>query len=372
MKPVVHAVLVLVYAFALLVPMLYIAAWAIEVGYEVPLEPSSFRFERPLAVVLFAAPIWVYVSHLLLRSEAPRIQVSRLHDLRQVVSKPTFRQWLSPMLPALRIATLSLVTLGLMGPQSIHARDDAEVQGIDIVLAIDCSLSMQAGDILPNRFEAMKSVVDSFIRRRPNDRIGAVVFGPEAYTLLPLTTDKEALRSMIQELELGFIAGDGTAIGNALGVALNRLRNSTAESRVVILLTDGESNSGNLSPQQAAEFASTMGVKVYTVLMGQSANAPVQTGTDQVGRPVFDRGEFPINPDLMRSIARQTGGEGFIVSDREALERSFHSILDSLERSVIEDTGRVYGDLFPAFVWPALALFVLELLMGTFVLRRSP
>lgn len=265
-----------------------------------------------------------------------------------------------------------LLTLAAMGPQSIHAREDAEVRGIDIVLTLDCSLSMQASDIQPNRFRAMQAVVDDFIRRRPNDRIGAVVFGVDAYTLLPLTTDKEALRGVIAELELGNIDGQGTAIGNALGVALNRLRQSRAASRVIILLTDGDSNSGNIAPEQAAEFAANMGVKVYTVLMGQSDEARVQRGVDQVGRPIWDRGEFPINPELMRHIAERTGGETFVVGDRQALERSFHAILDRLEQSEIEDRGRVYADLFAVFVWPALAFLVLEAVVGGLYLRRWP
>ena len=231
---------------------------------------------------------------------------------------------------------------------------------------------MQASDILPDRFRAMKVVVDDFIRRRPNDRIGAVIFGRDAYTLLPLTTDKEALRGLIQELELELIDGRGTAIGNALGTSLNRLRNSTAESRIVILLTDGDSNSGNISPDQAAEFAATMGVRVYTILMGRDADAPIATGTDIFGRPVMDRGEFPINPELMRDIAERTGGESYVVGDRESLERSFHSILDTLERSEIEDAGHVYGDLYPAFLWPAMALLGLEVLVLGIYLRRWP
>jgi Ca-activated chloride channel family protein len=231
---------------------------------------------------------------------------------------------------------------------------------------------MQAADIKPNRFDATKQVVDHFIERRPNDRIGAVIFGRDAYTLLPITTDHQALRTMISELDLNLIDGRGTAIGNGIGVALNRLRKSTTKSKVVILATDGDSNSGNVSPQQAAEYAHALGVKVYTILMGKSEKAPIQTGRDLFGRPVFDRGNFPINPELLKKVASQTGGEAFQVSDREGLERSFHTILDKLERSQIEDAGRVYGELFPAFASPALALVVLELLLGAFVLRRWP
>jgi Ca-activated chloride channel family protein len=199
-----------------------------------------------------------------------------------------------------------------------------------------------------------------------------VIFGRDAHTLLPLTTDHEALRSMIAELELGVIEGRGTAIGNGIGTALNRLRRSDAKSKVVILLTDGDSNSGNVSPLQAADFAKALGVKVYTVLMGRTDNAPVQSGLDLFGRPLFDRGNFPVNPELLKQVAAQTGGEAFQVADRAALERSFHVILDHLERSQIEDAGRVYGELFPAFLAPALAFLLLEILLASLVQRRWP
>ena len=199
-----------------------------------------------------------------------------------------------------------------------------------------------------------------------------MVFGRDAYTLSPLTSDHEALRAMISELQLEVIDGRGTAIGNGIGTALNRLRKSTAKSKVVILATDGDSNSGNVSPMQAAEFARTLGVKVYTILMGKAGEAPVQTGVDLFGRPVFDRGNFPINPELLKKVAAETGGEAYQVSDREGLERSFHAILDKLERSQLEDAGRIYGELFPAFAGPAVVLILLELLLAAFALRRWP
>ena len=152
------------------------------------------------------------------------------------------------------------------------------------------------------------------------------------------------------------IDGRGTAIGNGVAVGLNRLRRSTAKSKVIILLTDGDSNSGNVSPTQAAEFAKTMDVKVYAILMGQTDEARVQQGNDLFGRPLWDTGTFPVNPELLREMARTTGGEFYNVTDRAALERSFHAILDRLERSEIEDPGKVYGELFPAFLGPALFL----------------
>lgn len=364
LRPLAATALVLVLAAGLV-------AWLVERVYEVPLSADNLRFERPLAGVLLLGPLLALLARgYLYKRRTPRILVSRGLDLRATLSGP--RVLLPPVLTALRVVALVLLAVGLMGPQSIHARDATELEGIDIVLTLDLSLSMQAADIEPRRFEATKHVVDEFIQRRPNDRIGAVIFGREAYTLLPLTSDHEALRTMIGELELEVIDGRGTAIGNGIGVALNRLRKSTAKSKIVILATDGDSNSGNVSPTQAAEFARTLGVKVYTILMGQAGEAPVQTGVDLFGRAVFDRGNFPINPELLKKVAAQTGGEAYHVSDRQGLERSFHSILDKLDRSQLEDAGRIYGELFPALVFPALGLLALELLLSALVLRRWP
>jgi Ca-activated chloride channel family protein len=361
----------LFFALALSLLALGCVALLVESVYEVPLAPSNLRFERPWAALLLpAAALVLLVRGYLRKRRAPRLLVSRGVDLADLPAG--FRVYLEPLLTAARTVAVLLIALALMGPQSIHARDATEVQGIDIVLTLDLSGSMKAADIKPNRFLATQHVVDEFITRRPNDRIGAVIFARDAHTLLPLTTDHQALRTMIAELQLGMIDERGTAIGNAVGTALNRLRRSDAKSKIAILLTDGDSNSGNVSPLQAAEFAKTLGVKIYTVLMGQTDEAPVQSGLDLFGRPFFDRGNFPVNPELLKKVAAQTGGEAFVASDREGLERSFHSILDRLQKSDIEDAGRIYGELFPAFVAPALFLLVLELLLASLVQRRWP
>ncbi len=386
MKRTLRAVLPIGWTALFLIPLTYIVYWLIEARFEVPIAPESFRFERPWAGLLLLSGPLVLAAHYVHERRGPRLALSRVADLVKA-QQVGWKRWIRHAPVGARVVSVTLIAIGLMGPQSIHARDSAEVEGIDIVLTLDLSLSMQAGDIQPNRFLATQQVVDEFVQRRPNDRIGAVVFGRDAFTLMPLTTDKEALRGAISELELGMIDGRGTAIGNAIGTALNRLRDSVAASRVLILLTDGDSNSGNVSPEQAAEIARTLphplgsedangerrdGVKIYTILMGRSDDAPVQQGTDIFGRPMFDRGNYPINPELLREMAETTGGEYFQVSDREGLERSFHRILDRLERSEIEDTGRVFGELFGAFLWPALALLLLELLLRTLVLRRWP
>ncbi len=370
MKRFLKLILPIAWTLLFFVPAAYIAAYVIMSVYEVPLETASFRFERQSAVWLLLGPVLVLAAHYVHASNRPRLLVSRGRTLKSI--KPGWRSWTDGWRAGVRAAALALVAIGLMGPQSIHARDDTTVEGIDIVLALDMSLSMQAADVQPNRFDATKQVVLDFISRRPNDRIGSVVFGRDAFTLMPLTTDKEALRTVINELQLEQIDGRGTAIGNAVGTSLNRLRRSDAESKVVILLTDGDSNAGNISPDQAAELASAMEVQVFSILMGQTEDSRVQRGTDLFGRPIFDSGNFPVNPELLQRMSERTGARFFSVTDRQSLERSFHDILNELERTEMEDRGQVFGELFPAFVGPAILLLFIELLLGAFVLRRWP
>jgi Ca-activated chloride channel family protein len=236
-------------------PALYVALYLVEAWFDVPLSTGQFRFERGYAIALLPAVVAAQVARGWLgRPRAPRLQHSRASEL--AAGPRGWRVTLGGVPAGLRAAALLLLVVALMGPQSIHARDRAEVQGIDMVLVLDASLSMQASDIAPNRFDATKAVVEDFVRRRPNDRIGAVIFGRDAFTLMPLTTDHQALSTAIDELRLGMIDGRGTAIGNAIGTGLNRLRRSDAKSKVLILLTDGDSNAGNVAPDQAAEFAS--------------------------------------------------------------------------------------------------------------------
>jgi Ca-activated chloride channel family protein len=342
----------------------------LDVRYQILISDEQLRFERPWAGLLVLGAVLVWFSRVWAqRAARPRLQFSRAKAMQ--LRRRTWRTRLADLPTALRTIALVLLVVGLAGPQSIHARDTAEVSGIEIIVTLDMSGSMEAADIRPTRFRATKSVVRDFINRRPNDRIGAVVFGRDAYTLLPLTTDREALRNALRGLKLDQIDGRGTAIGNAVGVSLNRLKRSRAKSKVIILLTDGESNAGNVSPSQAAELASAMGVKIYPILMGVSDEAPVQQGTGIFGRAIFGSANFPVNPELLQQMAKQTGGQFFLVSDREALEQSFHQILDALEKTEIEDAGRIYTELFPAFVGPALFFLLMELVVMLW-LRRWP
>ncbi|MBW2537699.1 MAG: VWA domain-containing protein [Deltaproteobacteria bacterium] len=285
---------------------------------------------------------------------------------------PGWRARLLPLSVGLRATAVALLVVALARPQDSSRREETELEGIDIVLTVDVSFSMKAEDLEPTRLEAAKEVVLDFIKRRKNDRIGAVIFAENAYTLCPLTLDYSILASMIGEIDLGVVDGNATAIGNAVGVAINRLRRSDAKSKVVILLTDGTSNAGNISPEQAAQFAETLGIKIYTVLMGQQDDAQVTTGIDFFKQQIFGSASMPINRELLVQLSEQTGGAFFEATDRKALVSSFHSILDALERSRIADQGVVYAEVFWRYLWPGLALVIADLLLVLFGLRRSP
>lgn len=272
----------------------------------------------------------------------------------------------------LRAAAIVLVALAMTRPQRVDAPDELELSGIDIVLSLDLSGSMRAADLQPTRLEAAKEVISEFIRRRRSDRLGLVVFGRAAYTVVPPTLDYTVLQQMVSSLSLELIDGSGTAIGDGLGTALNRLRRSDARSKVVVLLTDGANNAGHVDPREAAQLASALHCKVYTVLMGTSEEAPVQQGVDLAGNPVYARARFAIDPQLLQDIATTTGGEFFRAADKSALAQSFHSILDRLERSRIADAGVRYGELYPAPALAALLLLVIEGILSATRLRRFP
>jgi Ca-activated chloride channel family protein len=285
----------------------------------------------------------------------PRGIVARLRDLPAV----------------LRLLAVTLVVVALARPQTSRPVGDIELEGIDIVLALDVSGSMEETDLLPNRLSAAKMVIERFVRRRPSDRIGMVVFGRDAYTHVPLTLDHGTFLRMLAELQVGIIDGHGTAIGNGIGVALNRLRHSDAKSKVVILLTDGDNNAGNISPVQAAKYAQTLGVKIYTILAGD--NEP-STGADSTDPRVAagQRQRQPVNPKLLEEIASMTGGAPYLATDTQALVRNFQSILEDLEKSRLHDRGVMYGELFPRFLFPAFAALVLELALRLTRWRRLP
>lgn len=311
--------------------------------------------------VVWAEPWWglalaLPVGAVLLRAAlAPRpatLRFSRARSLRQLRRGLAAR--LVAMPDGLRLAAAVLLVACLARPQSTRGSDRIRHEGIDIVIVLDLSESMKSGDMVPNRLRAAQLVIDDFIRRRPHDRIGVVAFGNTASTVSPLTMDHGVLRSLVRQLRLGVIDGSRTAIGAGLGVALNRIEESEAESKIVVLLTDGVHNADGLDPDAAAEEAADRGVRVYTVLMGQQA-----------------MGDDSIDPGRLERIASMTGGYAYTAVDQDALRGSFQDLLDKLETSTIEGQ-QVRPELFALFLWPALGLLLLDIGLRTTRLRRFP
>ena len=334
-------------------------------------EKGKFAFKTPWALLmLLAIPLVYWVLLLMRRRRVPTLA----HTTTGLMSR--LRQGLMSQLsclPAvLRIVALVVLVLALARPQTRDRGSRVEVEGIDIMLALDLSNSMEASDLVPSRLQAAKKVVDAFIARRKSDKIGLVVFGKEAYTHCPLTLDYSVLRTMLSEIRLGLIDGGATAIGNALGVSLARLRKSDAKSRVVILITDGDNNAGNVTPHEAARYARTMGVKVFTILMGPRKR-DVMAGHDPYGRPIrIPQRAYPVNPKLLQKIADRTGGKAYRATDRRALEKNFESILDELEKNTRRDVAAVFIDAYRPFAALALLLLLLEVGLALTRFREFP
>lgn len=275
-----------------------------------------------------------------------------------------------------RAFSLVLLVLALARPQSAIEKTKIFVEGIDIVLAVDTSGSMRAMDFeikgkKVDRLEVVKNVVRDFIERRPNDRIGMVAFSANAYTVCPLTLDHDWLEKNIDRVKIGMIKKDGTAIGSAISASLNRIKDTEAKEKIIILLTDGRNNAGRVSPKLAAEAALALGVRVYTIGAGTKGLAPYPV-KDMFGKTVLRPVEIEIDEKLLREIADMTGGMYFRATDTQSLEKIYEKI-DKLEKTPMEETGyNVYKELFGFVLIPGLALLLLEVILANTWLRRIP
>ena len=284
----------------------------------------------------------------------------------------TYRSWryyLRHLLFALRIAAMAFIILVLARPQSSDKFRNVTTEGIDIVMALDISSSMLARDFHPDRLEASKDVAAEFINGRPDDRIGLVVFSSESFTQCPLTTDHAVLLNLFKGIKCGMIE-DGTAIGQGLANAVNRLKDSKAISRVIILLTDGMNNSGSISPVMAAEIAKTFGIRVYTIGVGTMGEAPypVQTpfGLQFQNMPV------EIDEAVLTEIAQMTGGKYYRAVNKQKLKDIYKEI-DRMEKTKIEmSEHKRYDEQYLLFALIALSLFGLELILKNTILRTIP
>ena len=265
------------------------------------------------------------------------------------------------------ICVLALLIIALARPQSSSKNQKINVEGIDIVLTIDLSSSMLAQDLKPDRLEAAKSISADFVKGRPEDRMGLVVFASETFTQVPLTTDHGMLLNMMKDLKCGMLE-DGTAIGDGLASSVSRLKDSEAISKVVILLTDGDNNAGSIDPATAAEMAKLFGVRVYTIGVGTRGTAPYPVQTP-FGGIQYQQIQVTINEPLLQQIADETGGKYYRATSNEKLEQIYEEI-DQLERSKIEinEFTRVHEEFLP-FVLMGLALLLLGFILKNTIFK---
>lgn len=269
----------------------------------------------------------------------------------------------------LRVVALACIIVAIARPRSSSTFEKIDTEGIDIMLALDVSTSMLARDFTPDRINAAKDIAIQFVAERPSDRIGVAVFAGESYTQSPLTTDRATLINLIKEIDCGIIE-DGTAIGNGLATAVSRLKDSQAKSRVVILLTDGVNNAGEISPQMAAEIAKTYGIRVYTIGVGAMGTAPypVQTPFGIELQQV----EVKIDEPLLQKIAEETNGKYFRATDNTKLLEIYGEINKMEKNRTLVDSFPLYRELFMYFALVALAAIVLELILKLFVIKQLP
>ena len=327
------------------------------------------QFASPYFLWLLAViPLMVVYYVWRTRQGGASIQVSTIDGVAE--APRTVRYYLRHLPFALRCAAVALLIVALARPQSVDEGSTSNTEGIDIVLAIDISTSMLAQDLQPDRIQAAKQVAGNFITDRPGDRIGLVAFAGEAFTQSPLTTDQSTLQTLLARIRSGLIE-DGTAIGNGLATAINRLRESDAKSKVIILLTDGVNNQGPIAPMTAAEIAKAQGIRVYTIGVGTEGMAPYPA-IDMFGNLTFVNQKVEIDEKVLKAISDMTGGRYFRATDKEKLKAVYDEI-NQLEKSKIEVMEHIsYHELFLTWALAALGLLFAEFLLSNLVLKRIP
>ncbi len=282
----------------------------------------------------------------------------------------TPRTWMRHLLFAMRIAAIGLLIVAMARPQSTNRWQKVTSEGIDIVMCMDVSGSMRAMDFKPNRLESAKDVGIEFVNSRDQDRFGLVIFAGESFTQCPLTTDRAVVTNFMNELDFDLVE-DGTAIGMGLATSVNRLKESRAKSKVVILLTDGVNNQGEIGPVTAAELAANYGIRVYTIGVGSKGTAPFPL-QDRFGRTIVRKMEVEIDEDVLRKIAVLTGGKYFRATDTEKL-RAVYEEIDQMEKTQmdVKQFSKLNDEYFP-WVVGALLLFVIEIVLRFTLFRTLP
>ena len=330
---------------------------------------NEIHFANPnlLWLILVVVPMLAYYIFRTYQGGAT-IQISSIKSVNEI--KYTYKYYLRHLPIVIRLCAVVLLIIAVARPQSREFGSSSTTDGIDIMMAIDVSTSMLARDFKPDRLSAAKDVASRFIVDRVNDRIGLVIFAAESFTQSPLTTDKTSLQNLMSHIQCG-ILDDGTAVGNGLATSINRLKESDAESKIIILLTDGVNNRGTIMPLTAADIAKSYGIKVYTVGVGSKGTAPYPM-PDGWGGVRIVQTKVEIDEDMLRKVARETGGEYFRATDKDALIGVYETI-NKLERTEIETKDYVkYTELFTLYVLIGLALLVVEQLLKYLVFRSIP
>ena len=325
-------------------------------------------FDYPKLLWLLAVPALLILHYIWmeLSGRKPHMRVSKAAPWLE--GGTSALSWLRHLPFILRTAALCLIIVAIARPRSSTEIEKIDTEGIDITLAMDVSTSMLARDFNPDRISAAKDIAIEFIAQRPSDRMAIVVFAGESYTQCPLTTDRATLINLMKEVQTGLIE-DGTAIGNGLATAVARMKDSDAKSRVVILLTDGVNNSGEISPQTAAEIAKTYGIRVYTIGVGANGMAPYPVMTPW-GVDVQQM-KVEIDEALLKDIADVTGGRYFRATDNTKLSEIYSEINKMEKARTTIDSFPVYKELFGKYALAALLCLLLELVLRLFV-RRMP
>ena len=330
----------------------------------------KITFAHPyLLLLLIAIPLLIVWYILRYRKQKPALQFSNISLFKGL--HKTFRQRAYPLLFALRMVAVGAVIIALARPQSKLSRQEMKVEGIDIVLAMDVSGSMLAEDFKPNRLEAAKKVASDFIDGRKNDRMGLVVFSGEAFTQVPLTIDHGVLLKQLHAVKSGMVK-DGTALGDGLATAINRIKDSEAKSKVIILLTDGINNMGAVDPQSAAEIAALYNIRLYTIGVGTKGLAPYPF-RDQFGRTHYQNIPVELDEGLLTQMAQSTNdGQYFRATNKKSLEKIFKQI-DEMEKSKIDVTQYAQTkDEYQGWLILAALALLLEILLGLFYFRSTP
>ncbi len=330
------------------------------------------EFKTPLVLLLIPVLLGVF-WYLYTRREETSFRFSSLSWMKGLEATWRVRWSFLPWL--LRVGVLVLLLIALAGPRKLLAESKLTSEGIDIVLALDVSGSMSAEDYVVDghrisRLDIIKQTVEQFIGERKFDRLGLIVFGSQAYTVCPLTSDHQWLLENLRQVRVGVIE-DATAIGSGIATSLLRLKKSKAKTKIIVLLTDGVNNSGNIQPLDAAKMARALGIKIYTIGAGTTGIVPFPV-TDEFGNKHYEEAQFDLDEGTLKKIAMMTGGEYFRAADTESLQHIYDQI-DKLEKTKIQEKGfRQYDPLFWYYVDAALVLLALEIILTNTVFLKIP